>query len=207
MCLLYSLVFFDSNNHFVPFSYSYIVTEFSIGSLVDFVLGMYEGPEIGDLQHILKQVCQAVEHLQLLNIIHGNLKPSNVLFSSPKGALQAQVKLTDFGLTSHLDREDDNQGWAALADASKTFASDIFPLGCVIAYSLSGGSHPHGSYPEKRVSRIRKKKPMKLTVERLTGVANGNKRIFKLIKAMLGEASSRPTISDVLSHSYFNPSS
>ena len=83
-----------------------------------------------------------------------------MLFSSPKGALQAQVKLTDFGLTSHLDREDDNQGWAALADASKTFASDIFPLGCVIAYSLSGGSHPHGSYPEKRVSRIRKKKPM-----------------------------------------------
>jgi len=42
---------------------------------------------------------------------------------------------------------------------------------------------------------------------RETGVANGTKRIFKLIKAMLGEASSRPTISDVLGHFYFNPSS
>lgn len=53
---------------FVSLPNSYIVTEFCIGSLVDFVMGTYEGPEIGDIKSILKQVCQAVEHLHLLNM-------------------------------------------------------------------------------------------------------------------------------------------
>jgi len=95
-----------------------------------------------------------------------------VLFSSPKGEVNTRVKLTDFALC-RVDGEDANEGWSALADAYKTLASDLFSVGCIIGYSLSWGKHPHRSNLEKRVSRIRKPKEIKLTAEKLTGVVSG----------------------------------
>ena len=48
---------------------------------------------------------------------------------------------------------------------------------------------------------------MKMTAEQLTNVIYGAKQIFNLIKTMVGEAASRPNISEVLNHPFLNTSS
>ena len=40
---------------------------------------------------------------------------------------------------------------------------DIFALGLIFGYTLSGGNHPFGDDPDDRVMRIKKKEPMKMT--------------------------------------------
>ena len=47
---------------------------------------------------------------------------------------------------------------------------------------------------------------MKMSAHQLTSIVNGAKLIFNLIKTMVGEAASRPTISEVLSHPFFKSS-
>ena len=74
--------------------------------------------------------------MHLLQIIHTNLKPTNIQISSPKGAVKALVKLTDFGLSFISNKEDGNDGWSAVADQVITSASDILSLGCVMAFRL-----------------------------------------------------------------------
>lgn len=94
---------------------------------------------------ILSQVGQALQYVHQLNIIHGNLKPENILFTA-----SGDVLLTDFTIHTLLDAAGGaythNTGSARyLAPeqfqgiASK--ASDQYALGC-IGYELFTGSVP-----------------------------------------------------------------
>jgi serine/threonine protein kinase len=49
------------------------------------------------IQQILKQILQALQYLESLNIAHRDIKPSNVLINE-----QGEVKLADFGLAKKL---------------------------------------------------------------------------------------------------------
>ena len=194
-------------------------------TLEDLVRGHYKGPEIGSCKEILRQICSALEHLHSLDIIHGNLKKSNILISFPSGKVAPCIKLCDFGFClvtqtnltgSSLSEEDKNQelqrvvisseGWMA-PDPELTTQSDIFPLACLFSFLLIEGHHPYGSDLIKRYSLILKKKPMLLKVEQLRHVGKGTVA-FALIKLMVSaKPEERPTATQVLNSEFFQTES
>ena len=95
------------------------------------------------------------------------------------------------------------QGWMCPTDAQDPIASsfDIFPLGCLYAFTASNGIHAFGV---DYVSRISNKQPMTLALTQLDGSVR-SVSFLDLIGRMLNfEAKERPSVSDVLAHSIFN---
>ena len=95
-------------------------------------------------------VCKAIEHAHRNLIIHGDLKPSNILVTS-----RGQIRLVDFGIARSL-REDDSQAtlprftprYASpeLAGGEPmTTASDVFGL-CAVLYELISGFSPRDEH-------------------------------------------------------------
>lgn len=102
-----------------------IVTEYAPrGSLADRMLKSYTwNKAMGIVLQIAKGLAFAHSH----NIIHGNLRPSNVLFHEDE-----IIKLTDFGLPAHYTMHKD---WFAPPERKQSKQGDLFSLG-VIAYML-----------------------------------------------------------------------
>jgi len=131
---------------------------------------------------------------------------------------EPQMKLADFGLSRVLNfnaKDFTNtsvsnpmgtRGWMApeVYHLNRfNFKVDIFPLGCIFGYTLSGGKHPFGDDPDLRIGRIRQKKAM-IMVENDLKCEADSVEAFKLIKAMLQmEPVNRPTADDVLKTPYF----
>ncbi len=81
---------------------------------------------------------------------------------------------------------------------------DIWALGLIFAYTLSGGKHPFGDDPDERQRRIKKKKPMVQVREDLKKPYSQNIEVYELIKSMLAmEPTHRPKIADIESSSFF----
>ncbi|MFL6601538.1 MAG: serine/threonine protein kinase [Steroidobacteraceae bacterium] len=95
--------------------------------------------------------CEALEHAHSMGILHGDLKPSNVLVSS-----DGSVKLIDFGSAlspeARLAAESDPSAAATpcyaspqvLAGLMAETRDDIFSLACLSYWILSNGGHPFG---------------------------------------------------------------
>ena len=83
---------------------------------------------------------------------------------------------------------------------------DIFALGLLFAYVLSGGLHAFGSDKEERIFSIKKRKPMSLTVDQLKDVLRAAE-VFDLIRSMVTyNPDERPTANSVLNHTFFGKS-
>lgn len=102
---------------------------------------------------LLRQVCEAVEYAHRRQVVHGDLKPANILVN-PQGL----VKLLDFGTARLLASNDQatatNERMLTPRYASPeqlrgeriTIASDIYSIG-VLAYELLTGASPFGAAP------------------------------------------------------------
>lgn len=114
----------------------YIVMEYIEGKhLAEFVL---EQPLcVQDRLRLFCQICNGIEHTHQQGIVHGDLKPENVLIDT-----RLNAKLIDFNLTQKLDRRE-----APIAALSKqyaspeqlsglelTAASDIYSLGQLLKW-------------------------------------------------------------------------
>ncbi len=67
-------------------------------------------------------------------ILHGNLRPSNILFSQAD-----DVKLTDFGLSEHYHSSEDEENWYHPEKLEPlTTQLDIFALGAIFYHMLTG---------------------------------------------------------------------
>lgn len=107
------------------------VTEYAPrGSLADRMVKSYTW---NDAMIVVTQIAEGLAFAHSHNIIHGNLRPSNVLFHEGE-----VVKLTDFGLPAHYTPHKD---WFAPPERKQSKQGDIFSLG-VIAHMLMTGKIP-----------------------------------------------------------------
>jgi serine/threonine protein kinase len=128
----------------------------------------YSDPIPSDEQFCF-QLISGLEYIHEEKLVHGSIKPTNILISSRK---DPQIKLSDFGLTttSRLNEGHTTQGsicgflssryWFApeLLDNGQnepTEESDIFAAGSVFFYFLSKGRHLFGDEIHKIIANTK----------------------------------------------------
>ncbi|WP_051083841.1 protein kinase domain-containing protein [Dasania marina] len=79
---------------------------------------------------LAQQMCDALNYAHSKGIVHGNLRPSNLLLYKP-----GQIKLSDFGYTDHSDKAND---WYQPSDEEKSPLSDIYSAAAVLFHLLTG---------------------------------------------------------------------
>ena len=196
-------------------------TEICAGNLLDVVSGKYKGPEIGDCLSSLKQITRGLNHLHLLNIVHGDLEPNNILISLPKGDLKPKWKISGFGLRHTVQRKkfgsetEENQflpafteGWMCPSDpvdedGERSSSFDIFALGLTFGFLAQNGVHPFGSRIEEAIDRIKYKWPMTLTLAKVNENVRTTAFMNLLVKMLNFDASKRPTAAQILSSQIF----
>jgi len=181
------------------------------------------GPKFESEREILLQISQGLAHLHGLGIVHRDLKPVNILLFVPLSkeneCKSPIIKLADFGRSKitheeHTETSNSNptgtRGWMApeVYITKKVDSKvDVFALGLIFDYTLSGGKHPFGDDDlEERVMRIKKKEPMKMVRNYLKEpYSSENNEAFDLIKSMLVmNPDKRPTVNEI-SNSLFFP--
>lgn len=198
------------------------MTELCNGTLEDLITGTYKD-QVYELNRrdVLHQVTNGLAHLHKLDIVHRDIKPSNILFISTEGS-SPQMKLADFGLcralkagkkdytNTDVDNPSGTRGWMApeLDEAERYDTKvDIFPLGCVFAYTLTGGKHPFGDEVLSRSLRMKNKEEMLLTVDHFTNKNPDHdfREAFYLIRSMVDmDPVKRPTAGQALNHVFFS---
>ncbi len=102
---------------------------------------------IGQSLDIVMQICHAVGHAHRAGIVHGDIKPQNVLVTA-----DGRVKVTDFGIASAFSAASVIEGeiiWGTpdyfspeqAAGESASPASDVYSIG-VLAYEMLTGRLP-----------------------------------------------------------------
>lgn len=84
---------------------------------------------------MIVMILKGLDYAHKNNIIHGNLRPTNILFSR-----EDHVKVTDFGLSPHYE-EMDAKNWFSPPEKSISKQADIYALR-VILYQLLTGENP-----------------------------------------------------------------
>jgi serine/threonine protein kinase len=87
-----------------------------------------------DARRLMLQIASGLDFAHKSNIIHGNLKPSNILFDRDD-----VLKIADFALMPAVDRNAAN--WYAAPERRKSKASDVYAAG-VIFYQLLTNRKP-----------------------------------------------------------------
>ena len=107
-----------------------IISEYAQGgSLADRMVRKYDWQAA---MKIIVQAATALDFAQRNNIVHGNLRPSNVLFDAADN-----VKLTDFGLPSHHDTAA-KKNWYGPPEFKPSKQGDIYALGVILHQLLLG---------------------------------------------------------------------
>jgi len=145
-------------------------------SLEDLVAA--HGPQHPDrVVHILRQVCGALREAHRLGLVHRDIKPSNVLIF-PDGSPHDQIKVVDFGLVHSLADELDPEAkitrdglivgtpeYMSPEQASGSAIdgrSDLFSLGSVAYYLLTGREAFHRENPMKTLLAVVNEEPKPL---------------------------------------------
>jgi serine/threonine protein kinase len=87
-----------------------------------------------DARRLMLQIASGLDFAHRSNIIHGNLKPSNILFDR-----EDVLKIADFALMPAVDKNAAN--WYAAPERRKSKASDVYAAG-IIFYQLLTNRKP-----------------------------------------------------------------
>ncbi|XP_050388063.1 serine/threonine-protein kinase/endoribonuclease IRE1a-like [Argentina anserina] len=158
------------------------------------------------LLKLMRDVVSGLVHLHELGIIHRDLKPQNVLLIK-EGSLCA--KLSDMGISKQLIGDmsslghhatgNGSSGWQApeqLLHGRQTRAVDLFSLGCVLFFCITGGRHPFGDRLERDINIVKNQMDL-FSVEYLP-------EALDLISRLLNrDPELRPKALEVLHHPLF----
>ncbi|MCO5574100.1 hypothetical protein L7F22_027877 [Adiantum nelumboides] len=111
------------------------------------------------LLQLMRDILAGIAHLHSVGIVHRDLKPHNVLISHG----WSQAKLCDMGISKQLadgvtaidsySTGSGSSGWQApeqlQRNVPQTKSMDLFSLGCILFFSITGGYHPFGSRFER----------------------------------------------------------
>ncbi|MFS8020937.1 putative protein kinase IRE1 family [Helianthus anomalus] len=160
------------------------------------------------LLKLMRDICAGLVHLHKLEIIHRDLKPHNVLIVRGE---RPCVKLADMGISKFLangatslgprDTVSGTSGWRPreqiLQGERQTRAMDMFSLGCVLFFCMSGGKHPFGMPYERDVNVINN------NIVNLSLVEHIHEAWDLCSRLLNREPKLRPEASEVLLHPLF----
>ncbi|KAJ0265379.1 Serine/threonine-protein kinase/endoribonuclease IRE1a [Hirschfeldia incana] len=155
---------------------------------------------------LMRDIVFGLAHLHELGIVHRDLKPQNVLIS--KG-MSLSAKLSDMGISKRLTGDMSSlgqfatgcgsSGWQApeqLLQGRQTRAVDMFSLGCILFYSITGCKHPFGEDLERDVNIVNNKVDLFLVEH----VPEASDLISRLLNP---NPDLRPSATEVLLHPMF----
>ena len=156
----------------------YYVMEYLPGMSLEEIVGRHGPVPPERAVHFLRQVCGALKEAHRAGLVHRDIKPSNILVI-PDGGTYDHVKLVDFGLVQSHEPDGD-------ADARITRdglivgtpeymspeqaqgqpldeRSDLFSLGSVAYFLLTGAEAFHRENPVKTLLAVVNEEPRPLT--------------------------------------------
>jgi len=119
-------------------NYIIVMEYLSGGSLADRMIQPYE------LNHAIKiilKICKGLEFAHRNRILHGNLRPSNILFTQSD-----KVKISDFGLNEHNIYTHNKDKMSYALKETKSKHADILTLGTIFYKMLTGKDPVHRRY-------------------------------------------------------------
>ncbi|KAL3655153.1 hypothetical protein CASFOL_000939 [Castilleja foliolosa] len=142
----------------------------ALGNNREFKLWKANGFPSARLLKLMRDIVCGLAHLHELGIIHRDLKPHNVLVIKDRSI---SAKISDMGISKQLDGEMSSvtkhttgygsSGWQApeqLLRERQTRAIDLFSLGCILFFCISGGKHPFGESLERDVNIVNDRKDL-----------------------------------------------
>ncbi|XP_047313550.1 serine/threonine-protein kinase/endoribonuclease IRE1a [Impatiens glandulifera] len=158
------------------------------------------------LLKLMRDVVAGLVHLHDVGIIHRDLKPQNVLILKERILC---AKLSDMGISKslvgdksslgHQATGSGSSGWQApeqLLHERQTRAVDMFSLGSVLFFCITGGKHPFGDHLERDINVV-KNKPDLFLVEYIPEAAD-------LLSRLLNpKADLRPKAIEAYLHPFF----
>ena len=133
---------------------------------------------------LARQIAAGMEFAHNNRILHGNIRPSNIMFDQ-----HGQVKITDFGLEEHYMKDTHTNNWYRLPKEKVSIELDIFSVG-ILYYQMLVGSQPALDKQAFAGNNTFRKLPVKLK-ELITGMLEIKPRqrpqSFTLVNAQLQE--------------------
>uniref|UniRef100_A0A059DBG6 Protein kinase domain-containing protein n=1 Tax=Eucalyptus grandis TaxID=71139 RepID=A0A059DBG6_EUCGR len=122
------------------------------GTTQDVNLWREDGHPSPLLLKLMRDVVSGLVHLHHLGIIHRDLKPQSVLITK-----ELCAKLSDMGSSQRLPKDKSPSGYHVpncgtlalhtpeqLSPAHQMCSVDLFGLGCILFFCITGGKHPFG---------------------------------------------------------------
>ena len=128
-----------------------VISEYAAGgSLAERMVRKYNWRKATE---IVVDIASGLDFAHKNNIVHGNLRPSNVLFTGDE-----EVKISDFGLPIHYDAGG-KKNWYCPPERKQSRQGDIYALGVIYHQLLTGRNPQHDAGGNLRLDDIKRELP------------------------------------------------